>query len=132
LARMVTEDSVVGVTTNPSIFAAALADGERYDSQVRDLAADGADVDQTVFMLTTEDVRRACDLLRPVWEASDGVDGRVSIEVAPTLAFDTDATVASARELWRAVDRENLLIKIPATTEGFPAISTVLGEGISV
>lgn len=132
LAALVQDSSVTGVTTNPSIFAAALADGERYDDAVRRLAADGADVDATVFSLTTADVRDACDVLRPVWEASDGVDGRVSIEVAPTLAFDTDATVASAKELWAEVDRENLLVKIPATTEGAPAITAVLGEGISV
>jgi transaldolase len=132
LADLVKNDSVVGVTTNPSIFAAALADGERYDASVRELAASDADVETAVFALTTADVREACDLLRPVWEDSDGVDGRVSIEVSPTLASDTDATTASARELWAEVDRENLLIKIPATTEGAPAITTVLGEGISV
>ena len=122
----------MGVTTNPSIFAAALAEGERYDDQVRKLAAEGADVDQTVFALTTTDVRNACDVLRPVFDATNGVDGRVSIEVAPDLAFDTDATLASAKELWKEVDRENLFIKIPATTEGAPAISDTLGEGISV
>ena len=132
LAELVERYSVVGVTTNPSIFAAALADGERYDEELRAQAEAGADEEATVFALTTADVRAACDVLRPVWEATDGVDGRVSIEVSPTLAFDTEATVASARALWRAVDRENLLIKIPATSEGFPAITTVLGEGISV
>ncbi|WP_110183353.1 transaldolase [Nocardioides solisilvae] len=132
LADLVKESSVTGVTTNPSIFAAALADGERYDDAVRRLAADGTDVERTVFALTTADVRDACDVLRPVWEATDGVDGRVSIEVSPTLAFDTDATVASAKELWHEIDRDNLLVKIPATTEGGPAISAVLAEGISV
>ena len=132
LAELMETRSVVGVTTNPSIFAAALAEGERYDAQVRELAAEGADVDATVFALTTTDVRQACDILRPAYDASNGVDGRVSIEVAPTLAFDTDATTAAARALWAEVDRDNLLIKIPATTEGAPAITTVLGEGISV
>ncbi|WP_104106557.1 transaldolase [Nocardioides sp. 616] len=132
LADLVKNDSVVGVTTNPSIFAAALADGERYDAAVRSLAASGADVDATVFALTTSDVRDACDILRPVWEATEGVDGRVSIEVSPALAADTEATTTSARELWTEIDRENLLIKIPATTEGAPAITTVLAEGISV
>ena len=132
LADLVQNDHVVGVTTNPSIFAAALADGERYDEQVRKLAAEGADVDQTVFALTTTDVRNACDVLKPVFEATNGVDGRVSIEVAPDLAHDTDATLASAKELWKEVDRENLFIKIPATTEGGPAITDTLGEGISV
>ena len=122
----------MGVTTNPSIFAAALANGERYDEQVRKLASEGADVDQTVFALTTTDVRNACDVLKPIFDATNGVDGRVSIEVAPDLAFDTDATLASAKELWKEVDRENLFIKIPATTEGAPAISDTLAEGISV
>lgn len=132
LAELVETSSVVGVTTNPSIFAAALADGERYDEQVRSLAGDGADVEATVFALTTTDVRDACDVLRPVWEASNGVDGRVSIEVSPELAHDTDATVAEARKLWDAVDRPNLLIKIPGTPEGCPAITKTLAAGISV
>jgi transaldolase len=132
LAELIKNDNVVGVTTNPSIFAAALADGERYDDQVRELAASGADVDKTVFALTTTDVRNACDVMRPVFDATNGVDGRVSIEVAPDLAFDTDETLASAKELWQEVDRPNLFIKIPATTEGAPAISDTLAEGISV
>jgi transaldolase len=132
LADLVKDSHVVGVTTNPSIFAAALADGERYDDQVRQLAADGADVDRTVFELTTTDVRDACDVMRPLYDATNGVDGRVSIEVAPDLAHDTDATTKSAKELRDAVDRPNVLIKIPATTEGAPAITTTLGEGISV
>jgi transaldolase len=132
LADLVKNDHVVGVTTNPSIFAAALADGERYDDQVRQLAAEGADVDRTVFSLTTTDVRDACDVLKPVYDATNGVDGRVSIEVAPGLAFDTDETLASAKELWKAVDRENLFVKIPATTEGAPAITDALAEGISI
>jgi transaldolase len=132
LADLIKNDNVVGVTTNPSIFAAALADGERYDDQVRQLAAEGADVDKTVFALTTTDVRNACDVLKPVFEATNGVDGRVSIEVSPTMAHDSEKTLASARELWKEVDRHNLFIKIPATTEGGPAISDTLGDGISV
>ena len=132
LADLVKNDSVVGVTTNPSIFAAALSEGERYDDQVGKLAQDGADVDQTVFALTTTDVRHACDVMGPTFDATNGVDGRVSIEVSPDLAFDTDATLASARELWKEVDRENLFVKIPATTEGAPAITDALAEGISV
>ncbi|MDT9592444.1 transaldolase [Nocardioides zeae] len=132
LAELVAERSVVGVTTNPSIFAAALADGERYDEQLRSLAADGADIDRVVFELTTTDVRNAADVLRETYDATGGVDGRVSIEVAPGLAHDTDATLASAKELAAAVDRPNAMIKIPATTEGAPAISDTLAEGISV
>jgi transaldolase len=120
------------VTTNPTIFASAMSDGERYDEQLRQLAQSGADVDQVIFELTTTDVRNACDVLADVWKATDGVDGRVSIEVAPALAHDQQATIESAKELWKAVDRPNLFIKIPATTEGAPAITSVLAEGISV
>jgi len=132
LAELVGSSWVVGVTTNPSIFQAALSKGERYDAQVRELAGAGADVDTTVFALTTTDVRNACDVLRPVFDATDGVDGRVSIEVAPDLAHDTEATIEQARRLWAQVDRPNLLIKIPGTDEGAPAITAVLGDGISV
>ena len=132
LAELVKMNSVVGVTTNPTIFATALADGERYDAQLSELVAAGTDVDRAIFELTTTDVRDACDVLMDTWKATDGVDGRVSIEVAPGLASDTDATIASAKELWAEVDRPNLLIKIPATTKGAPAISDVIGSGISV
>lgn len=132
LADLVRTRHVVGVTTNPTIFATALADGETYDQQVRDLAARGASVDATVRELTTTDVRDACDVLRQVWQASGGTDGRVSIEVDPRLAHDTDRTVAEALELWKTVDRPNLLVKIPATKEGLPAITRTLAEGVSV
>jgi len=132
LADLVKNNYVVGVTTNPTIFASAMSDGERYDEQLRQLAQSGADTDRVIFDLTTTDVRNACDVLADVWKATDGVDGRVSIEVAPALAHDEQATVESAKELWKAVDRPNLFIKIPATTEGAPAITSVLAEGISV
>ncbi|MCK0113787.1 transaldolase [Ornithinimicrobium sp. F0845] len=132
LQELIDTRNVVGVTTNPTIFANALSDGEAYTEQVRELVTAGADVDTAVFELTTEDVRNACDVLRPVFDASDGVDGRVSIEVDPRLENDTEGTVAMARKLWAAVDRENLFIKIPATLEGLPAISQVLADGISV
>jgi transaldolase len=131
LADLVQNKSVVGVTTNPTIFAGAIADGERYDDQVRHLVGEGADVAKVIFELTTEDVRNACDVLAPVAE-STSADGRVSIEVEPDLAHDTLATVASARSLWHAVSRSNALIKIPATKAGLPAIATVISEGISV
>jgi transaldolase len=131
LADLIKEKSVVGVTTNPTIFAAAIADGERYDEQVRKLVEDGASTDRVIFELTTEDVRDACDILTPVHEAKPA-DGRVSIEVEPDLAHDTEATIASAQEHWRAVDRPNALIKIPATVEGLPAITAAIAEGISV
>jgi transaldolase len=131
LADLVKDSSVVGVTTNPTIFAAAIANGERYDEQVARLVADGADVDKVIFELTTEDVRNACDILAPVAEATKD-DGRVSIEVEPTLANDTEATIASAKALWAAVERPNALIKIPATLEGLPAITAAIAAGISV
>jgi transaldolase len=131
LAELVQQKSVVGVTTNPTIFAAAIANGERYDEQVRSLVADGATVDEVIFALTTDDVRNACEVLAPVAESTKD-DGRVSIEVEPTLANDTEATIASAKALWAAVDRPNALIKIPATLEGLPAITEVIAAGISV
>ncbi|GBF15202.1 transaldolase [Rhodococcus sp. Br-6] len=132
LAELVATKSVVGVTTNPSIFQAALSKGHVYDAQVRELAARGADVEDTIRTVTTDDVRAACDVLVPQFEASNGKDGRVSIEVDPRLAHDADKTVAQAVELWKIVDRPNLFIKIPATEAGLPAITKVIGEGISV
>jgi transaldolase len=132
LAELVKNDSVVGVTTNPTIFATALSEGERYDEQVGRLAKAGKNVDDVIFELTTTDVRNACDVLAETWKSTGGVDGRVSIEVAPDLAADTEATIATAKALWAAVDRPNLFIKIPATTEGAPAITSVLAAGISV
>ena len=132
LTELINTRSVVGVTTNPSIFQAALSKGNAYDDQVTELAERGADVDATIRTVTTDDVREACDVLRPQWDASDGVDGRVSIEVDPRLAHDADKTIAQAIELWKIVDRPNLLIKIPATKAGLPAITAVIAEGISV
>jgi transaldolase len=132
LADLVERRHVVGVTTNPTIFASALAEGERYDDQVAALTRAGATVDDVIVELTTDDVRNACDVLAGVHEATDGVDGRVSIEVAPTLAFDTEATLEQASVLWRKVDRPNLMVKIPATTEGLPAVTAALGQGINV
>ncbi|WP_020658160.1 transaldolase [Amycolatopsis benzoatilytica] len=132
LAALVRDKHVVGVTTNPTIFANALSDGAAYDSQVKELAERGADLDATVRELTTTDVRNAADLFRDVYNATNGVDGRVSIEVDPRLAKDTEKTVAEAKDLWKTVDRPNVMIKIPATEEGLPAITAVLAEGISV
>jgi len=132
LAALVREKSVVGVTTNPTIFQGAITKGHEYTIQLKELAGRGANVDDTVRALTTDDVRDACDVLAPQFEASAGVDGRVSIEVDPRLAHETDATVAQAIELWKIVDRPNLLIKIPATLAGLPAITRVIAEGISV
>jgi len=132
LQQLIDTRSIVGVTTNPSIFQAALSKGTAYDAQVAELAERGADVDAVIRTATTDDVREACDVLRPQWNNSNGVDGRVSIEVDPRLAHDTDKTVLQAIELWKIVDRPNLLIKIPATKAGLPAITAVIAEGISV
>ena len=132
LEQLVKDKHVVGVTTNPSIFQKSLSDGAAYDDQVRDLALRGCDVGEAVRALTAYDVRWACDVLMPVYDESDGVDGRVSIEVDPRIAHDSDKTVAEAKALWWLVDRPNLYIKIPATQEGLPAITKTLAEGISV
>ncbi|MGL5830160.1 MAG: transaldolase, partial [Angustibacter sp.] len=134
LAQLIAERQVVGVTTNPTIFAAALASGtdSGYREQLLELAAAGADVEQAVFDITTRDVRDACDLFAPVFERTGGVDGRVSIEVDPRLANDTQGTVAAAKALWAAIDRPNALIKIPATPAGLVAITEVIAAGISV
>ncbi len=132
LAALITDSSVSGVTTNPTIFAAALSHGADYAEQVDALVAGGADVDAIVRATTTDDVRAACDLFAPVYTASAGFDGRVSIEVDPRLAHQTGDTVAQANELWATVDRPNTLIKIPATPEGLPAITEVIAAGVSV
>jgi len=132
LADLIRDRFVVGVTTNPTIFQKAISDSELYDRQLRDLAVRGVDVEEGVRMITTKDVRWGCDVLRPVYDASGGVDGRVSIEVDPRLAQDAERTVAEARQLWWLVDRPNLFIKIPATEASLPAISQCLSEGISV
>jgi transaldolase len=123
---------VVGVTSNPTIFANALSHGADYADQLAQLAAAGASLDEAVLRITTDDVREACDVLRPAYDRTDTVDGRVSIEVEPGLAHDTAGTIASARALWAEVGRPNLFIKIPATLEGLPAITACLAEGISV
>jgi transaldolase len=132
LQELIDTRCVVGVTTNPTIFQKALSEGHAYDEQIAELAERGADVDAAVRTVTTDDVREASDVLRPHWEASDGVDGRVSLEVDPRLAHDTDKTILQAIELCKIVDRPNVLIKIPATRPGLPAITAVLAEGVSV
>ncbi len=132
LQELIDTKSVVGVTSNPSIFQKALSDSDSYDDQIAELAERGADVDATVRTVTTDDVRMACDVFKPKWEASDGVDGRVSIEVDPRVAHDEEKTNQQAIDLWKTVDRPNLFIKIPATEEGIPAITATLAEGISV
>ena len=132
LARIVAQHGVAGVTTNPSIFANAITGSNAYDGQLRELAARGVDTGEALRSLTTFDVRWACDVLRGTYERTAGVDGRVSIEVDPRLAYDTEATLAEARALWWMVDRPNLFIKIAAARQGLPAITACLAEGISV
>ena len=132
LQSLVADRHVVGVTTNPTIFASALSKGDRYNDQLADLAARNADVDTAVFIVTTDDVRAACDVLAPVHARTAGLDGCVSIEVDPRLSRDAAATAEMARLLWTTVNRDNLYIKIPATQEGLRAITEVTSHGISV
>jgi len=126
------DQHVVGVTSNPTIFAKALSESDHYADQLRDLKLRGVGVEEAARMIMAYDVRWACDIMRPAYDASSGVDGRVSIEVDPRVAHDSDQTTAEAKQLWWLVDRPNLFIKIPATEEGIPAISRTLAEGISV
>ena len=132
LAKLIEEKNVVGVTTNPSIFHAAITTGHDYDATIAAQAAAGATVEETIFEITTTDVAGACDLFAPVAAATKGVDGRVSIEVDPRLAWDTAGTIAEAKHLFKKVNKDNVLIKIPATLEGLEAITATLAEGISV
>jgi transaldolase len=132
LRDLITNRSVSGVTTNPTIFAGALAKGEGYQAQVAELAAAGASAEQAIFEITTKDVADACDIFAGVYAASNGFDGRVSIEVEPGLANDAAGTVKQAKELFAKVNRENVMIKIPATKPGLEAITAVISEGISV
>jgi transaldolase len=132
LAGLVRDMHVSGVTSNPTIFAKAVSSGSAYNEQIADLALRGVSVDEAVRALTTYDIRWACDVLRPVYDETDGLNGRVSIEVDPRLAAETEKTIAEARALWWQVDRPNLFIKIPATKQGLPAITQCLSEGISV
>src|SRR3984885_7591738 len=132
LEALVRDFHVRGVTSNPTIFANALAKGDAYNDQIKDLAIRAVTVEEAARMITTYDIRWGADVLRPVYDSSAGVDGRVSIEVGPRLARETDKTIAEARQLWWLVDRPNMFIKIPATAEGIPAITATLAEGISV
>ncbi len=132
LARMVGQGDIVGITTNPTIFAKAIGAGSGYEAQLRELALRGTAIGETLRLLTAWDVRAACDILRPVFDRSAGRDGRVSIEVDPRISGDAERTAAEARGLWWLVDRPNLFIKIPATLVGLPAITAALADGISV
>jgi transaldolase len=132
LEKLIATRNVVGVTTNPTIFAGALAKGAAYDEQVSRLAATGISASDAVFEITTDDVAAACDIFRSIFDSSAGFDGRVSIEVEPGLAHDASGTATQAKELWAKVDRVNALIKIPATVEGLTAITETIAAGISV
>jgi transaldolase len=132
LARLIRERHVVGVTTNPTIFAKAITGSDAYTERIGKLALRRVDADAALHELTCADVREACDVLRPVFDATDGLDGRVSIEVDPRIAHETERTVAEAEALWWTVDRPNLFVKIPAARQGLEAISACLAEGISI
>jgi transaldolase len=132
LANRIHDDAVTGVTSNPSIFAAAIGGSEDYTTELQDLKSAGVPTEEIARTLMAGDITRACDVLSPVYTATDGRDGYVSVEVSPTLAHDTDASIAEARDWVKQIDRENLLVKIPATAEGIPAIRTLIGEGISI
>ncbi|MFD0068814.1 transaldolase family protein, partial [Streptomyces sp. NPDC127574] len=132
LKELIADKHVVGVTTNPTIFASALSKGDRYNEQLARLGAQGAQVDDAVFALTTDDVREGCRAFREVYRSSGEVDGRVSIEVDPRLARDAQATASQAVKLWEAVAEPNLFVKIPATREGLAAITATIARGISV
>ena len=132
LQKLVDESFVVGVTTNPTIFQTAITKSSAYDAQLREHAQRGSDAETAIHDLTTDDVRAACDLLAPVTQRTGGRDGRVSIEVDPRLAYQTQATIDQAHELWEEVDRPNLFVKIPGTELGLPAITSAIADGISV
>jgi transaldolase len=130
LPSRIATSAVVGVTTNPSIFSSAISNGSEYARDIESMR--GSSVDEVIEKLTTDDVRAACDLLYPIYKTSKGIDGRVSIEVDPRLAHDTDATIEAGQRLWKLIDRANVMIKVPATIEGLPAITALLAQGISV
>ncbi len=132
LRRRIDEDAVTGVTSNPSIFAKAIVGASDYDGQLEEMKGRGTSAEEVIAALMTSDIQRACDVLAEVHRSTDGRDGYVSVEVTPTLAHDTEATVAEAREWVKRIDRPNLLVKVPATEAGLPAIRQLIGEGISI
>ncbi len=132
LQRMVDDYAVVGVTSNPTIFEKALADSADYDDDIRHLTEAGLPAPQIFERVATDDIRYACDVLRPIYEQTNQIDGRVSIEVGPALAYKTDETMAEARHLWQVVNRPNVMIKIPGTHAGIPAIEQMIYEGLSI
>ena len=129
---LIDQDGVSGLTSNPSIFEKAIAGSHDYDNAIRSMALEGKGVEEIYAALTIEDIQRAADLFRPIYDRLEGGDGFVSLEVSPKLAYDTAGAIAEARKLWAAVNRPNLLIKVPGTREGLPAIQQLIGEGINV
>ena len=132
LAQMMEEDAVVGVTSNPTIFQKAIAEGDAYDEQFREVLAEEEDPKEVFLRLAVQDVQNGCDLLRPVWDGGAGQDGYVSIEVDPNLAYDTQGTIDEAQRLHELVDRPNCFVKIPATEPGLPAIEEMIARGRSI
>jgi transaldolase len=132
LQRMIDEDAVVGVTSNPTIFQKAMSEGGWYDDQLREVLADEDDLKEIFLRLAFDDIREACDVLRPAWDGTEGLDGYVSLEVDPTFANDTEATIDEAQRFHDTVDRPNLYVKIPATKEGLPAIEEMISRGKSI
>lgn len=132
LSFLIKNEFVTGVTTNPIIFSQAISKSDLYAIEIADLAVSGLDIESIITKLTTDDVRNACDLFTDTFHKSNGIDGRVSIEVDPRLARDTENTIAQGKSLWNLVNRPNLLIKVPATVEGLPAITALIADGISV
>ena len=132
LARLVKEDGITGVTSNPAIFRKAMTEGDAYDEAIAKLVQEGRSTMEIYEALAITDIQDACDVLLPVYQSTDGSDGFISLEVSPRLAADTEGTVAEAARLWEAVDRRNLLIKIPGTPEGVPAVEACLARGINV
>src|SRR5687767_12606250 len=132
LQQWIEQDGVSGVTSNPSIFEKAITESDDYDESIRDLTAKGMTSEEIFQSLTVKDIQSVADLLRPTYDRTDGRDGFVSLEVSPKLAYDTTGTIAEARELWSLVDRPNTMIKVPATSEGLPAIRHLIGEGINI
>ena len=132
LQRMIDEDAVVGVTSNPSIFQKAMAEGDAYDEQIREVLQTEQDTKEVLYALIHRDITEACDLLRPIWDSGDGLDGYVSWEVDPRFGNDTQATIDEAKRLHDWVDRPNLLVKIPATKEGLPAIEESIANGVAI
>jgi transaldolase len=132
LQQWIERDGISGVTSNPSIFQKAITESDDYDESIRDLTLEGMTGDEIFRSLAVEDIQRVAELLRPTYDRTDGRDGFVSLEVSPKLAHDTAGTIAEARELWALVNRPNAMIKVPATSEGIPAIRELTGEGINV